>query len=78
MIEKTDETASLEELVAAIRRLPSNPEAIEPARGSLAAALAAQPDDLSFDLQTWLDEWALVEEELQRIEDEDAVRDTGQ
>ena len=47
------EDGSLDELVAAIRRLPPGRDTYEPGRGSLAAALAAQPADPNFDLQAW-------------------------
>ena len=66
---------SLEELVAAIRRLPPGRDTYEPGRGSLAAALAAQPADPNFDLQAWNEEWARVEAEMARIEAEDAIGD---
>jgi prevent-host-death family protein len=66
---------SLDDLVAAIRRLPPGHDTYEPARGSLAAALAAQPADPTFDLQAWNAGWARVEAEMKRIEAEDAARD---
>ena len=69
------ETGSLDELVAAIRRLPPGRDTYEPGRGSLAAALAAQPADPNFDLQAWNEAWARVEAEMARIEAEDAIGD---
>jgi len=69
------DAGSLEELVAAIRRLPPGHDTYEPPRISLAAALAAQPIDPAFDLQTWNEEWARVESEMKRTEAEDAVGD---
>lgn len=67
------EAGSLDELVAAIRRLPPGRDTYEPGRGSLAAALAAQPANPDFDLQSWNVEWARVEAEMARIEAEDAA-----
>jgi prevent-host-death family protein len=67
------EAGSLDELVAAIRRLPPGRDTYEPGRGSLAAALAAQPGNPDFDLQSWNVEWARVEAEMARIEAEDAA-----
>lgn len=66
---------SLEELIAAIRRLPSDQGSYEPPRGSLAAALAAQPDNPAFDLASWTDSWTQVEAAMRRDEAEDAGRD---
>ena len=69
------EAGSLDELVAAIRRRPPGRDTYEPGRGSLAAALAAQPADPNFDLQAWNEAWARVEAEMARIEAEDAIGD---
>ena len=69
------EAGSLDELVAAIRRLPPGRDTYEPGRGSLAATLAAQPADPNFDLQAWNEAWARVEAEMARIEAEDAIGD---
>lgn len=67
------EAGSLDELVAAIRRLPPGRDTYEPGRGSLATALAARPANPDFDLQSWNVEWARVEAEMARIEAEDAA-----
>ncbi len=66
---------SLDDLVAAIRRLPPGRNTYEPARAAPSAALLAQPADPSFDLATWQAEWARVEAEMKRIEAEDVARD---
>ena len=55
---------NLEAVVAAIRALPPNPQAIRPGRGSLADALADKITDEPFDLATWEADWAAVEAEL--------------
>lgn len=69
---------TLEELVALIRRLPPNPDAIHPPKGSLADALAALiaiERDADFDLAAWEAEWRAVEEEMERMEREDEERE---
>jgi hypothetical protein len=68
-------TEELLELVERIRARPSSPTAITPPRHSLAEALAAQPEDPSFDLTEWEQDWARVEREMRRIELEDALGD---
>ena len=70
-----EKAGSLEELVAAIRHLPADAEAVEPARGSLAMALAAQPAGSAFALEEWTAEWAAVEAEMRRVEAEDNAGD---
>ena len=69
------DAGSLEELVAAIRRLPADEDSYEPPRSSLAAALAAQPDDPEFNLASWKAGWGQIEAEMRRDEAEDAARD---
>ena len=54
----------LDAVVAAIRALPPNPQAIRPGRGSLADALADKLADEPFDLVVWEVDWAAVEEEM--------------
>lgn len=67
------QTDSLADLVAAIRRLPPGRDTYEPARGSLAAALATQATSTTFDMDVWRAEWALVEAEMERIEAADVA-----
>jgi predicted DNA-binding protein len=59
-----DDYPSLEEVVAMIRAMPSDPSNIHPATQSLAELLAASPEDPSFDLEEWNREWAAVEAEV--------------
>ena len=66
---------SLDDLVAAIRRLPPGRDTYEPARGSLTSALAAQPAPPTFDMNAWRAEWARVEAEMRRIEAADVAGD---
>jgi len=54
----------LDAVVAAIRALPPNPQAIRPGRGSLLEALADKITDEPFDLAAWEADWAAVEAEL--------------
>ena len=56
-----------EEVVATIKALAPNPHNIRPARGSLAEALRNAPDDPTFDLARWEQEWAGVEAEMKAI-----------
>ncbi len=58
---------SPEEVVARIRALPANPKGVRPASGSLGEALRVAPDDRSFDLTMWQQDWAVVEEEMKEI-----------
>lgn len=69
------QAGSLHELVAAIRRLPPASDAYEPARGSLANALTAQPPNPDFDLAAWTAAWEHVTTEMEGEELEDAARD---
>jgi len=62
-----DDYPSLEEVVAKIRAMPSDPSNIHPATQSLAELLAASPEDPSFDLEQWNCEWAAVEAEMKAI-----------
>ena len=66
---------SLDDLIAAIRRLPPGRDMYEPPHDSPAAALAAHRAGPSFDLETWRAEWARVEAEMRRIESDDAAGD---
>jgi hypothetical protein len=68
-------TKELLELVERIRARPSSPTAIIPPRHSLAESLASQPEDPSFDMEKWEQEWIEVEREMRRIELEDALGD---
>ena len=43
---------------------PPNPQAIRPGRGSLLDVLTDEPTDEPFDLATWQEEWAAVEDEM--------------
>lgn len=68
----------LDAVVAAIRALPPNPQAIRPGRGSLADALAEKITDEPFDLAAWEADWAAVEAELTTLagaDDHDAGRE---
>lgn len=66
---------SLDGLVAAIRGLPPAGDTFEPARGSLAEALATLPDRANLDLEAWTAEWRRIEADMRRTEAEDATRD---
>jgi hypothetical protein len=61
----------LDVVVAAIRALPPNPQAIRPGRGSLADALADKITDEPFDLTAWEADWAAVEAELATLAGDD-------
>lgn len=54
-------------LLAEVRATPSNPAAIRPAKGSLAEALRAAPDDPEFDLGQWQRNWDVAEAEMKAI-----------
>lgn len=55
---------NLDVLVATIRATPPNPNAVRPARGSLADALADMIPDESFDLADGEAAWVVVEDEM--------------
>ena len=74
-LDKPQAMAELEELVKRIGSTPSNPSSITEPRGTLADALAAQPEDPTFVLDEWERDWSDVERELRRIEMEDALAD---
>ena len=61
---------SLNEVIAKIKSIPSNPANIQPASGLLAEHLADSPDepDPSFDVVAWNKEWDKVEAEMEAIE----------
>lgn len=59
-----DHDFDLDAVVAAIRVLPRNPQAMRPGRGSLANALADKLTDEPFDLAAWEADWAAVEAEM--------------
>jgi plasmid stability protein len=56
-----------EDVVAKIKATAPDPHNIRFARGSLAAALRAAPDDSDFDLVQWEREWAAVEREMKAM-----------
>ena len=59
-----------EAVMAQVRTLPPNPQAIIPAQGSLLEALQAGPEDPTFDLDTWNQQWTQVEAEMKTITDQ--------
>lgn len=59
-----DHDLDLDAVVAAIRALPPNPQAIRAGCGSFLDYLAAKITDESFDLAAWEADWAAVEEEM--------------
>lgn len=63
----------LDAVVAAIRALPPNPQAIRPGRGSLADALTDKLTDEPFDLAAWEAAWAAVEAGLAMLVGADAT-----
>jgi len=56
-----------EAVMAEVRTLPPNPNAVIPAQGSLLEALLAGPEDPDFDLDVWNQQWAQVEAEMKAI-----------
>lgn len=64
----SNENLSLEELVAEIKQMPSNPANIKPASGLLGKHLAEleQKFDPTFDIVDWLSEWDRVEAEMKK------------
>ena len=56
-----------EAVMAQVRTLPPNPQAIIPAQGSLLEALQTGPEDPDFDLATWDQQWAQAEAEIKTI-----------
>lgn len=63
-VEEVDDQPSLEEVVASIRAMPPNPNAVHPAQESLLDYLQSLPDDVvdpSFDAESWDKAWANVE-----------------
>jgi plasmid stability protein len=62
--DRDDLDLDFDAVVAAIRALPRNPQAVRPGRGSLADALADKLTDEPFDLAAWEVEWAVVEAEM--------------
>jgi len=56
-----------EQVVAKIKALPKNPNAIRPAQGSLAEALRNAPHDPDFNLEEWNRAWAKVEAEIEAL-----------
>lgn len=59
---------NLEEVIAKIKALPPNPNAIRPAVGSLKEALESAPEDPNFNLEEWQMQWAAVEEEMKAMD----------
>lgn len=67
---------TLEELVAQIKSMPTDPSNITPPTGSLLEALAASPPpDPNFDSEAWNREWAKIEQEM---EDRDRTDDIAE
>lgn len=62
-----------EQVVAKIKALPKNPNAIRRAEGSLVDYLRNAPDDPDFDLETWTRQWEAVEAEMKAMERADAI-----
>jgi hypothetical protein len=62
-----DPFPTLEEVVAKIKALPTKPENVRPAVGSLQELLASDPEDAEFDLESWQEEWDRVEAEMKAI-----------
>ncbi len=56
-----------EQVVAKIKALPKNPNAIRPAQGSLTEALRNAPHDPDFNLEEWNREWAKMEAEIEAL-----------
>ena len=71
----SDVLPTLEEIVAKIKALPSDPANIRPATGSLKELLENAPQDPDFDLAEWQQQWGLFEQELREIEQTDRERD---
>jgi predicted DNA-binding protein len=62
-----DDYPSLEEVVAKIRAMPSDPSNIHPATQSAVELLANAPYEPPIDLDAWNREWAQVEAELKAM-----------
>jgi len=54
-------------VMAQVRTLPPNPNAIIPAQGSLLEALKSGPEDPDFDLDVWNQQWTQVEAEMKEV-----------
>lgn len=68
-----DPFPTLEEVVAKIKALPTKPENVRPATGSLLDLLASDPEEVDFDLEGWQQEWDKVEAEMKAIERENSL-----
>lgn len=64
-----------EEVVARIKALPKNPDALRPAQGSVADALRRTITNEDFDLDAWEKEWAAVEAEMREMTLLDDIRE---
>lgn len=56
-----------EAVMAQVRALPPNPNAVVPAQGLLLEALQAEPEDPNFDLAAWNQQWAQAEAEIKEM-----------
>lgn len=66
-LSRESSTPALEEIVATIKAMPSNPNTIRPAQGNLAEVLRSGPADTHFELAEWEQEWATVEAEMKAL-----------
>lgn len=56
-----------EAVMAEVRALPPNPNAVIPAQGSLLEALQSGTETPGFDFDTWNQQWTQVEAEMKAI-----------
>ena len=70
---EASEVPSVSQVVERIKALPPNLAMITAPQGSLADALRDEPTDVKFDLNRWKQEWAVAEDELNRINREDDI-----
>lgn len=70
-LDQSDTQRELEELVARIKALPPNPNAIRPATGSLAEylaqSIAAEDPNEEFDQEEWQQNWDAIEAEMKAV-----------
>lgn len=64
-----------EAVMAQVRALPPNPSSIIPAQGSLLEALQAGPEDPTFDLDTWNQQWTQVEAEMKALTTQNDIQE---
>lgn len=74
---QTEIYPTVEEVVAETKAIPPNPSMISWATDSLAEWLQSAPDDASFDLAEWQQEWDRVEVEMKAIETADVLADAS-